>query len=219
MISPQQTLGQACREGNGPKAYEALDAGANVDALTFWTNGHLDGPHSATSVSTRWGRTAFLRDVLLPPPVSADPNKGDAEYGLTPLHEACLYDHPDTLTVLMAYGADPNQTTHTCGATPCMLAARHGNTACLRALAEGAALQEGRTLDVNALATGGYVDLMNAGWDHQRAKDCGGYDCLMRLMTFHTTIAVNRSYDIAFTATNPQRPPRELGDRPQLWPG
>ena len=45
---------------------------------------------------------------------------------------------------------------------------------------------------------------MNAGWSHQRAKDCGGYECLRRLMTFHTTVAVNRSYDLAFTGTNPQ---------------
>ena len=61
-----------------------------------------------------------------------------------------------------------------------------------------------RSLVPVALATGGYVDLMNAGWDHQRPKDCGGYDCLKRLMTFHTTIAVNRSYDLAFTALNPR---------------
>ena len=31
---------------------------------------------------------------------------------------------------------------------------------------------------------------MNAGWDHQRALDCGGYNCLQRLMTFHTTVAL-----------------------------
>ena len=61
-----------------------------------------------------------------------------------------------------------------------------------------------RSLTPVALASGGYVDLMNAGWDHQRAKDCGGYGCLSRLMTFHTTVAVNRSYDLTFTGTNPQ---------------
>ena len=33
---------------------------------------------------------------------------------------------------------------------------------------------------------------MNAGWDHQRALDCGGYNCLQRLMTFHTTVALRR---------------------------
>ena len=62
-----------------------------------------------------------------------------------------------------------------------------------------------RAITPVALASGGYVDLLNGGWDHQRAKDCGGYACLQRLMTFHTTVAVNRSYDLAFTATNPQR--------------
>ena len=61
-----------------------------------------------------------------------------------------------------------------------------------------------RSLTPVALASGGFVDLMNAGWDHQRPKDCGGYDCLKRLMTFHGTIAVNRSYDLTFTGTNPQ---------------
>ena len=49
-----------------------------------------------------------------------------------------------------------------------------------------------RSLVPVALATGGYVDLMNAGWDHQRALDCGGYNCLQRLMTFHTTVALRR---------------------------
>ena len=55
-----------------------------------------------------------------------------------------------------------------------------------------------------AIASGGYVDLLNAGPDHQNPKQCGGYHCLKRLMTFHTTVAVNRSYDIAFTGTNPE---------------
>lgn len=53
-----------------------------------------------------------------------------------------------------------------------------------------------------AIASGGYVQLMNGVWDH--AGGCGGYACLRRLMTFWSTVATNRSYDIAFTATNPQ---------------
>ena len=61
-----------------------------------------------------------------------------------------------------------------------------------------------RSLVPVALASGGYVDLMNGGWDHQRAIDCGGYNCLQRLMTFHTTVALRRNYDLAFTGTNPQ---------------
>ena len=56
-----------------------------------------------------------------------------------------------------------------------------------------------RSLTPVAIATGGYVDLINAGQDHQKPKDCGGYGCLSRLMTFHTTVAVGRNYDIAFT--------------------
>ena len=53
-----------------------------------------------------------------------------------------------------------------------------------------------------ALASGGYVQLMNGVWDH--GVGCSGYACLRRLMTFWSTVAVNRSYDLAFTATNPQ---------------
>ena len=55
-----------------------------------------------------------------------------------------------------------------------------------------------------ALASGGYVDLLNGGWDHSSALECGGYSCMKRLQTFHATVAVNRSYDLAFTATNPE---------------
>ena len=55
-----------------------------------------------------------------------------------------------------------------------------------------------------ALASGGYVDLLNGGWDHSSALECGGYSCMKRMQTFHATVAVNRSYDLAFTATNPE---------------
>ena len=59
-----------------------------------------------------------------------------------------------------------------------------------------------RVLVPVTLASGGYVQLMNGGWDHQ--SGCGGYECMRRLMTFWSTVAVNRSYDLAFTATNPE---------------
>ena len=62
---------------------------------------------------------------------------------------------------------------------------------------------QSRSLTPVALATGGYVDLITGGWSHTTTGECGGYECVTRLMTFHTTIAVNRSYDLAFTATNP----------------
>ena len=61
-----------------------------------------------------------------------------------------------------------------------------------------------RSLTPVALASGGYVDLLNGGWDHQTAKSCGGYGCLTRLMTFHATVGIGRGYDLAFTGTNPQ---------------
>ena len=59
-----------------------------------------------------------------------------------------------------------------------------------------------RVLVPVALASGGYVQLMNGGWDHEAG--CGGYECLRRLMTFWAIVATNRSYDLTFTATNPQ---------------
>ena len=61
-----------------------------------------------------------------------------------------------------------------------------------------------RSLVPVTLASGGFVDIMNGGWDHQGADGCGGYSCARRLMTFHGTVAVNRSYDLAFSGTNPQ---------------
>ena len=50
-----------------------------------------------------------------------------------------------------------------------------------------------RSLVPVTLASGGFVDIMNGGWDHGGSGGCGGYSCLQRLMTFHTTVAVNRS--------------------------
>ena len=61
-----------------------------------------------------------------------------------------------------------------------------------------------RSITPVALASGGYVDLLNGGWDHQSPQECGGYECLRRLMTFHSVVAVNRSYDLAFAGTNPE---------------
>ena len=59
-----------------------------------------------------------------------------------------------------------------------------------------------RSLVPVTLASGGYVDIMNGGWDHQTAKSCGGYGCLTRLMTFHATSALAVSGDkIAMTST------------------
>ena len=64
-----------------------------------------------------------------------------------------------------------------------------------------------RPLTPVAVASGGYVDLMNGGWGHGSRKKCGGYICMNRLSTFYSTIAVNRSYDIAFSTRFSNRTP------------
>jgi len=60
---------------------------------------------------------------------------------------------------------------------------------------------ETRSLVPVALASGGYVDLLNGGQDHGW---CFGYTCLKRLSTFHSTVVSNRTYDLTFAGTNPQ---------------
>jgi len=60
---------------------------------------------------------------------------------------------------------------------------------------------ETRSLVPVAIASGGYVDLLNGGQDHGW---CFGYTCLKRLSTFHATVASNVTYDLAFAGTNPQ---------------
>ena len=81
----------------------------------------------------------------------------------TPCHSACWKNQPGAIELLMKHGADPNRVER--GATgignaltPCMIAAKYGSTACLRALAEGAAQQVlenpkmASGLNVNAVA-------------------------------------------------------------------
>ena len=82
-----------------------------------------------------------------------DPNAmGDPHYGRRPIHIACREGNTDAVLVLLALGADPT-VAGSGGWTPCMHAANRGSTACLRALAEGTARQEGRTLGVNVVGT------------------------------------------------------------------
>lgn len=144
----QQSLGKACHDGDVAKAKEAIDAGADANAGVFGLNGNLGGTATAVCIAADRGHTALLRDVLLPAPVSADPNKGTAT-GWTPLHIACYQQHPNVVAVLLEHGADPNNDSGGL-LTPWMMAARVGSHACLRALAEGAA-QQGRVLNVNAI--------------------------------------------------------------------
>jgi len=63
------------------------------------------------------------------------------------LHFACGRGYAAATTVLLEHGADPNLSYKNW--TPCWMTARHGETATLRALAEGANRQ-GRPLEVNA---------------------------------------------------------------------
>ena len=67
----------------------------------------------------------------------------------------------NAVTMLLTHGANPNIASNG-GWTPCMIAASNGHTACLRALADGTTWQEGRTLDVNAVGTGGPTKGMTA---------------------------------------------------------
>ena len=61
---------------------------------------------------------------------------------------------------------------------------------------------ETRSLVPVALASAGYVDIMNGGQDHGW---CFGYTCLKRLSTFFSTVALGHAYDLAFSGTNPKR--------------
>ena len=60
---------------------------------------------------------------------------------------------------------------------------------------------ETRVLVPVALASGGYVDLLNGGQDRSWAF---GYSALKRLSTFFPTVGLDRGYDLTFTASNPR---------------
>ena len=145
-------LGLAIRGNNAAAARKAVvEDGADANKAVFdrWTV--MGGTCTAAYVAAMWGHTAALGAVLDAPGV--DPNKGNTRNGWTPCHTACIGKNPDAVTLLLARGADPNRADKN-GITPCILAALVGATACLRALAEGAA-QQGRALDVDAVATVG----------------------------------------------------------------
>ena len=166
---PQARLGLACSAGDTAAARQALVDGADADAevynlfgvmsmgwdrtavhvAAFLSMGDLRAQRKGTAPSAH-----ILRDVLLPAPVSADPNKGND----TPLHTACESKHLDAIAALLEdERTDPNRFAKD-GMTPCMRATYFtGYTVCLRALAEGAARQ-GRALNVNAVAPRGIYE-------------------------------------------------------------
>ena len=151
--------GMACHmpnfQGVEYELRKAVEDGADVNAAVFDCCGkiiwnELDGPCTATYLAASLGRCDVL-GVLLAAPISADPDKGETTGSkMTPCHIACESNNPGAVTLLLAHGADPNFVDEY-GWTPCMSAAAHGSTASLRALAAGAAVQEGRALDVNAV--------------------------------------------------------------------
>ena len=154
----QEALGRAAAAGDAAAAREAVvEDGADANAAVFQGDGNLGGNCTSAYVAARHGHSGVLGVLLA---VRADPNKGDTEYDHTPLHLACDQNDPDVVAVLLAHGADPNLANWS-GLTPCMIAARSGWTACLRALVKGAEGQ-GVALDVNAVVTGGWANNMTA---------------------------------------------------------
>ena len=154
--SVQAMLGKAVARGDANAIPLIVALGADANAAVFRTsflkslNGAMGGACTAAWVAARWSHTEAL-GVLLSAPIRADPNKGHTATGWTPCHAACYANHPDAVTVLCEHGADPNRIDDEDGWTPCMVAAFKCHTACLSALAQGAA-QQGKTLDVNAVA-------------------------------------------------------------------
>ncbi|XP_044514196.1 fibrocystin-L [Gracilinanus agilis] len=59
-----------------------------------------------------------------------------------------------------------------------------------------------RRLSPVAVFADGYVDLINGPQDHGW---CAGYTCQKRLSLFHSIVALNKSYEIYFTGTSPQK--------------
>ena len=164
-----RTLGKACAGGDAAAVRKAVELGADVNADTYNEDGGLDagGKFTAACVavlnSTSWvgSNDAMLRDVLLPAPVSADPNKGNTKNGATLTHYAVAemsahnsetkpQSDVKTIQALVAHGADFTRGDID-GWTPIMeMAKARSGMALLRALA-AAAKAHGVALDVNAV--------------------------------------------------------------------
>ncbi|XP_075681934.1 fibrocystin-L [Rhinoderma darwinii] len=61
---------------------------------------------------------------------------------------------------------------------------------------------ETRRLSPVAVLGDGYVDLINGPQDHGW---CSGYTCQKRVSLFHAIVATNKSFDVYFTSTSPQK--------------
>lgn len=61
---------------------------------------------------------------------------------------------------------------------------------------------ETRRLSPLALASQGYIDLINGPQDHGW---CHGYTCQERISTFQTVVATGNAYEVYFTSFNPQK--------------
>ncbi|XP_072562121.1 PKHD1 like 1, tandem duplicate 1 [Paramormyrops kingsleyae] len=61
---------------------------------------------------------------------------------------------------------------------------------------------ETRRLSPVALLGDRYVDLLNGPQDHGW---CSGYTCRRRVSLFHSIVATNKSFDVFFTSTSPQK--------------
>uniref|UniRef100_A0A8C5QTU9 Fibrocystin-L n=1 Tax=Leptobrachium leishanense TaxID=445787 RepID=A0A8C5QTU9_9ANUR len=61
---------------------------------------------------------------------------------------------------------------------------------------------ETRRLSPVAVLCDGYLDLINGPQDHGW---CSGYSCKKRVSLFHAIVATNKSFDVFFTSTSPQR--------------
>ena len=141
-------------------AAAAADDQVDVNACIYKDDGKLGGPCTAAIVAAYEGHCKVLKVLL--DTKGCDPNKLDKKKKNTPCYAACWAGKPDAVELLLEHGADPNAINKN-GWTPFMIASQRKNTACLRALAEGAEKQ-GKVLDVNAKATGG-------SWEGKTALD------------------------------------------------
>lgn len=165
--SLQAWLGRATVQNDPDGVNEAVNAGADPHAGVFnLDSGEMGGIYTAVFLASFNGCADALHVLLSTPDM--DPDNGLADSGQTPCHMSCLVGRPSAVKVLIAHGADPNRAANQTGFTPCMWAAYQGHTACLQALAEGAA-RRGQVLDVNAMATG-------EGWKGKTALDMA-LDC------------------------------------------